>query len=316
MKRSVPMLFLALLLAVPVAAQIQQATALFAQGDYEHVRRLLQPLSDDPQALLLLGRIALIQNDPDRSAELLEKAVARKPEVAEYHYWLGNAYGAQAQEANVLRQASLAGRTREQFERAVQLDPNLVDARFSLIDFYIVAPAFMGGSEEKALQQAAEIRKRDPFNGHRAFARIYGRQKKADLARKEWQDAVHEQPDSSRAHAGFGAFLGTIDKNYKAAFEELETAAKLDPENMVVPFRIGQIAAMSGANAVRGEASLKQYLAYHPAADEPEISTAHYYLGMLYEKQGKKAQARQSYAAAVKIRPKVKAFTAALKRVS
>lgn len=316
MKRALSNLALALLLAFPAAAQVQQAAALFSQGEYEQAKRLLQPTSTDPHALYLLGRIALKQNDGDRAVELLERAVERNDAVAEYHYWLGSAYGMQAQEANPFRQVSLAGKTREQFERAVQRDPNLVDARFALIDFYTIAPGFMGGSEAKAIQQAEEIRKRDPFNGHRAFARIYARQKKLDLARKEWQDAVREQPDSSRAHAGLGAFLGTTDKNFRAAFEELDSALKLDPGNMVAWFRIGQIAAQSGANAARGEEALKKYLAYRPADNEPDLSSTHYYLGMLYEKQGKKSEARQSYAAAVKLRPKVKPYTDALKRVS
>jgi hypothetical protein len=71
---------------------------------------------------------------------------------------------------------------REEFETAIKLDPSLTDARFGLIDFYVMAPGFMGGSEGRAMAQAAEIKKRDALQGHRAYARVYSRTKRLDLA--------------------------------------------------------------------------------------------------------------------------------------
>jgi hypothetical protein len=55
MKRGLSNLALALLLALPAAAQLQQATAPFSQGEYEQAKRLLQPMSTDPQALAAEG---------------------------------------------------------------------------------------------------------------------------------------------------------------------------------------------------------------------------------------------------------------------
>src|SRR4051812_9449371 len=69
------------------------------------------------------AKLLFAQNDYDKAADVLEKAVEAKPNDANRHFWLGQAYGSLAQKANILRQASLASKTRSEFERAVQLDP-------------------------------------------------------------------------------------------------------------------------------------------------------------------------------------------------
>jgi len=297
-------------------AQLPQATSLFAQGRYTEAKRMLTSMRDDPQALFLLARIALAEEDADTAVESLESAVTKKPAVAEYQYWLGNAYGAMAQNANIFRQPGLASKTRASYERAVELDPNLLPARFALIDFYTLAPAIMGGSQEKAMQQAAEIRKRDSFQGHRAVARVYTRQKKLDLARDEFLAAVREEAASARAHTTLASFYALNDKNYKAAFDELDAATAADANYMPAWFRVGQIAALSVSNLPRGEDALKKYLAYQPKDDEPALSSAYYYLGMIHEKQGHKSEARQNYSNGLRFAPKAKFLLEAMKRVS
>jgi Tfp pilus assembly protein PilF len=209
----------------------------------------------------------------------------------------------------------MAGKIRAEFEKAVALDPNYIEARFALIDFYTVAPGFMGGSQEKAAQQAAEIKKRNSVEGHRAFARVYMRQKKVDLARKEYVDAVRENPTSARAHYLLGVFLMN-DKNWAGSLQELETALRLDPKHMVAYLRIGQNAALSGQNFARGEESLRRYLTHTPTEQEPGHYSTWYYLGMIQEKQGKKAEAKASFLNAKKLAPQSKEIAEALKRVS
>jgi tetratricopeptide (TPR) repeat protein len=261
------------------------------------------------------GKAALERGELQKAADLYQKAVALAPNNARYHYYLGVAWGEIAQSASVFKQASMAGKIREEFEKAVQLDPNFLDARFALIDFYTVAPGFMGGSMEKAMKEAGEIKKRDNLEGHRAYARIYARQKKVDLARKEFVDAVRDNPSSARAHYLLGGFY-INDKNWAAALQEIETALRLDPNYMPAHYRLGAHAALSGQNYARGEEALRKYLAYKPASQEPSHAWAWYFLGLIQEKQGKKAEARASYTNAKKLAPNAKDISEALKRVS
>jgi tetratricopeptide (TPR) repeat protein len=274
-----------------------------------------QLTAQSAEAFFRSGREAFLKNDADRAAALFEKAVAADPRKADYHYWLGSAYGRQAQKANKLKQALLAKKTREQFEEAVKLDPKHEDARFGLIEFYLLAPGFMGGGEDKAYAQANELRRIDPLSGHRAWSRIYSFQKKPDLARKEMLDAVREQPQSAKAHY----FLGITylsEKNYTAAAGMFEKAHAIDPNHTATWFRLGQTAAFANANLPRGEELLRKYLTTRPGDEDPPLARAHYWLGMVLEKQGRKPEARQQFQASLRLTPGAKDVTEALRRVS
>lgn len=287
------------------------ATVLFAS-----VTIAAQP-PQDPDTLLVAAKAAMRRNDAPRAAELLEKAVASRENSAELHLWLGKAYASIGETANFFKRFSMARKVIAELERAVELDPNYIYARFLLAGFYAMSPGgILGGGEAKALEQAAEVKSRDSFHGHRAFARVYILRKKFDLARKEYLDAVQEEPTAAPAHAALGTFFATNDKNYSGAFEEIEKALQLNPAYMPAWFRLGQAAALSGTNHAHGEDALKRYLNYEPKDNEPELSTAHYHLGQIYENQGRKTEARQSYEAALNLSPGTKTFEDALNRVN
>ena len=266
---------------------------------------------------LAAGRAALERGDADQAAAQLEKAVAAKPASPEAHYWLGMAYGAQTQRAGLLSKMGLAKKAKAEFSKTVELDPNSIDARFRLLEFYVAAPGIAGGDEAKGLEQAAEIQKRDRLEGHRAYARVYTMQKKLDLAEKELAEAVREQPKSAKAHYFHGNTL-LNQKDWKRSLEEYDQALALDAAYMPAHFRIAQLAAQSETSSYypRGEESIRKYLAYKPTADEPGLARAWYWLGMIQEKQGKKADARQSYESSKKLDADSKDVAEALKRVS
>lgn len=272
-------------------------------------------LAATPQELAAAGLAALGRRDYQKSIDLYEQAVKLAPNNAEYHYYLGAAYGELAQKAGMIKQARLAPKIKGLFERAVELDPNYIEARLALIDYYTIAPGFMGGDMDKALQQAGEIKKRNGIEGHRAFARVYTRQKKMDLARKEYVDGVRENPTSARAHYLLGSYL-INDKNWTGSLQELEAAVKLDPAYMPSYLRIGQVAALSESHYARGEEALRKYLTHKPTMQEIGHTSTWYYLGMIQEKQGKKADAKASYTNAKKLAPEAKHIAEALKRVS
>jgi tetratricopeptide (TPR) repeat protein len=306
---------IAALFVAPLVAQLPEAKNLYYESRYEEAKSLLKPLKNDPEGLHLLSKIAMAQSDDEGAAELCRKAVQLRPASAEYHYCVGSAVRSLVQHVSIFKQPGLSKEAREELNRAVELDPNHLQARLSLLDYYLYAPGIAGGSEEKALQQAAEIRKRDGFMGHRAYARIYTRQKKPDLARKEFLGAVGEEPKSARARTALAAYYATEDKNYKAAFDELEVAIRLEPTYMPAWFRRGQVAALSSTNLAAGQTALEKYVAVRPKENEPTLITALYYLGAVFEKQGKKAEARQSYAAALKRDPDSQQIQEAMKRV-
>ena len=255
-------------------------------------------------------------NRPESAVKLLEKGVAESPKNALRHFWLGRAYGAAAEEASAFRMISLARSARDAFESAVEADPNFVDARMALVEYYLLAPGIMGGSVDKAREQAREIRKRDALAGHRSFAQIAVKNGDLGTARAELLTAIREAPGSPRPRYYYGVYLMVEEKNHGAAAEQFNAAIRIDAGFMPAYFQIGHVAALSGTNLVRGEESLRKYLAVRPGEDDPSLHRAHYWLGMIHEKAGRKAEARAQYQAAIRLRPGDKSVKEALKRVS
>ena len=269
-----------------------------------------------PEAdLIAAGRAALDRGDLDTAIVQFEHATAAQPNSAAAHYYLGLAHGGKAQKAGMFGGMSHIKTAVDEWNRALALDPGYFNARLRLIEFYVAAPSLAGGSEEKAMQFAADAKKHDALEGHRAYTRIYTMQKKFDLATKEMVEAVREQPKSAKVHYYFGNTL-LNQKDWKGSLHEYDMALSLDPAFMPPYLRIAQNAAQSESNYARGEEAVRKYLAYKPGEDEPNLSTAWYWLGMIQEKQGKKSEARQSYLNAQKLAPESKDINDALKRVS
>jgi TolA-binding protein len=184
------------------------------------------------------------------------------------------------------------------------------------MEYYQAAPGIVGGSKEKAQQQLAEIKKRDRIIGHRAAAQFLINDKKINEARNEYITSVREDGNNPKSHYGLGIFYLSVDKNNKGATDAFETSVKVDPNFMSGWFQIGHMAALMGTNFARGEEALRKYLAYTPKHDEPPHARAHYWLGQIWEKQGKKADAKAAYTKSLQLNPSQKDVSEALKRVS
>jgi hypothetical protein len=89
-------------------------------------RQRLKAAPGDPQATLALGFAVLSQGSSAQQEEavpLAEACVKAHPDAGECHYMLGNLLGAQAMRGGMLKAMGLAGRIRESFAKAVELQP-------------------------------------------------------------------------------------------------------------------------------------------------------------------------------------------------
>lgn len=242
-------------------------------------------------ALLEQAHAAYDRQDYGTAASLFEQAIQQDPNSADAHAYLGATYGNLAMHANIFRRAGLATRCRDEFEKAVQIDPNQRLARIGLLEYYTLAPRFMGGSIEKAREQATIIGSKDQLGGRRANAFIATHLKQYDLARREMQQAVSEQPQSAQAHYYLGSFYAETDKNYPAALNEFETAARLDPGYMPAQFELGHICAVTGTDLARGQQALASYLNHKPKSDEPPLDSANHWLEQIQARLGMSSSA-------------------------
>jgi tetratricopeptide (TPR) repeat protein len=115
------------------------------------------------------GQHALEAGNYEKAIALFNQAIQSDATNALYYLWLGRAYGHQAEQAQAGGQFFFARQVRKNLEKAVMLNPDLIEARLDLLTYYLQAPTLLGGGIEKAQAQAAEIIKRDPQQGALAW---------------------------------------------------------------------------------------------------------------------------------------------------
>lgn len=191
---SIPALAIAALLllssALPTAhAQSSQFDAWFDRDDFaaieREIERRLQADVDDRAGLIARARLGVVWRDASRldtSIEAMERCLARHEADARCHWWLGRAYGRKALEAGTLGGLRYAGRIREHFERAVALEPQALDIRYDLHQFYILAPTMAGGGKSKARASLAEFARLRAAEAPLLEAQL-------DLAEERWAEA-------------------------------------------------------------------------------------------------------------------------------
>ena len=135
--------------------------------------------------------------DWDRGISACEKAVALDPNNSRYHLWLGRIYGEKADGSSFFSAASLAGKVRNEFEAAVRLDPNNVDARSDLGEFYLEAPGIVGGGRDKAEAQTQALAALDPAKADYLKGRMAEKKKDLATAEKEYRAAIEASHGSA-----------------------------------------------------------------------------------------------------------------------
>jgi cytochrome c-type biogenesis protein CcmH/NrfG len=125
----------------------------------------LRPAPPDRPGPVSQGKI-------DAAIAEFRAAVAAQPDRSMVHLWLGRALGRKIQKVGRLKAMRMVGDVRRAFERAVALDPNNLEARSDVPEFYLGAPRSFGGGIDKAEAQADAIAKLNPAMGQHARALI------------------------------------------------------------------------------------------------------------------------------------------------
>jgi tetratricopeptide (TPR) repeat protein len=253
--------------------------------------------------------------DWDRAIANCEKSVKLASDNSDYHLWLGRAYGEKADHVNPFSAASLAGKLRREFERAVELSPNSVEARSDLAEFYIDAPGIVGGGLDKARLQAQALAGFAPAKAHYLNGRIAEKEKDAAVAEKEYRAAI----DASQGHANDWLNLALFYRhgNKLDDMEQaLMRAANAPKGQNEVLVEVSQILQRSGRNLPGATQLARRYIASNGLSEKSPLFKAHYVLGTALEKQGDKEGAAQEYRAALALAGNFSAAQQALKNVS
>jgi tetratricopeptide (TPR) repeat protein len=299
--------------------RLEAAQQAFEQSDYARAVEILQAeAAQNPQNAeipLLLAKTYYELQQHDGAVAWAEKAVALAPQNSVHHEWLGRTYGEKAQHSSWLSAISLARKARAEFELAVYLDGNNFSARQALIEFDCSAPSLVGGGEDKARPEIAEVAALDAAEGH--FAAGNCRRQKRDFAAAsaEFTKALESGPKSADLIYDIGDYAlkhGEPGRLLEVA-DEGELVRPSDPRGKF--FRaVGWILLKEEPD--KSEQLLKQYLKVAPIRmDYPKLGEAHYWLGRLLESQKDMRAAEVEYRTAVRLDPKNKNASVALKKL-
>lgn len=193
-----------------IAAADAADSKLLAEGHVDDAIASLQHkvsnAPNDADSFNLLCRAYYSLSDWDKSVSGCEKAVALDPGNARYHLWLGRSYGEKAEHSGLLAAAKLAKRVRNEFETAVRLNPNDVEARADLAEFYMEAPAILGGGRDKAEAQAQQLAAADPVKAGWLKGQLAEKYKDRAAAENEYRIAIQSSHGAAGAWLNLAAF--------------------------------------------------------------------------------------------------------------
>lgn len=140
---------------------LQKGISQYQSKRYDEAMKSLASIetssNDFGTAQYYLGRIAYDKKKYEKAVDYFRTATEISPDNGEYFNWLGDSYSGVGSESSFFTQMSVGPKALRAWEKAAQLDPEIINARVSLVDSYIVAPEFMGGGESKAKATAKEV---------------------------------------------------------------------------------------------------------------------------------------------------------------
>ena len=278
-----------------------QANTLLQQGRVDEASTVLQAIlqsqPNDAKARQLFCRVYYSQDMADGAVRECEAATASAPSESDHQVWLGRAYGLKASQANPLIAFGIAKKVRISFERGVQLNPVSVQALSDLGQFYVEAPAIVGGGLDKAATIAARIRPLSAARAHRLLGMIANKKKDTVTAEAEFQSAV-AAGRAPEAYVDLGSFYqqhGQGDKAYAA----LQAAIAADRAKGPALVDVASVLTLLNRSPELAERCLRDYLSSSAKSDDAPAFKVHIQLGDLLLHRGDVAGAHREYAAAL-----------------
>lgn len=175
-------------------SNFDKAEKLFKDGKYDQAQTIFENLlKENPSHLKTieyLGDIAYSNKSWDIAIRYYQKLKQLKPTEADYYYKYGGALGTKAKFSNKFIAIGMIGDVRKSFEKAIELDPKHIDARWALVALYIQLPGIVGGSESKAIKYSNELLKLSPVDGFLSRGTIEEYFKRYTNAEQQYKKAI------------------------------------------------------------------------------------------------------------------------------
>ncbi|MEN7342651.1 MAG: tetratricopeptide repeat protein [Pseudomonadota bacterium] len=293
-----------------LSAQLLHAspgTDAYANGDFASAEPMLSQelrAEDDVEKRILLGIISMSRNDFDEAYTRFSEAAERYPNNADAQYWVGASSGSLAGNASIFKASGHAKRARKAFQRAIELDPEHIEAHQGLIQYYLQAPGFLGGDKDEALTLAKSTVDFAPIEGRLLVAQVYGQTKQPQKRDEVLAALLKAAPNDPRAYVQLG-FQAQNDEQFDAAHDYFSRAAETtsDIENAAetrqsARYQVGRTAVFSEQRAEAGITALTDYLEGDITPALPGKDWATFRRGQLHALTGDEDAARSDFESA------------------
>ena len=330
------------LVVVDTNAQVVSIGSLAEAGHWKRIRSILQtqPPASEAERTYWSARVKHAFGDLDGAEGLARKAIALDNNNAAYHRELSAiCLDELANHPGMFRTMRLAHDVKSELETVLTLDPKNIDAMSALMEYDWSAPSIGGGDREMAQKLTDRIAQTDAIRGYLARARIDELSGGAQITTAEGllRTAVQSAPRDYRAHITLAEFYLLTTKNYMSAIQEakaaialapdrsrpyadlatvyargqnwneldelLTQAEKAVPEDLNPYYQAAKTLLLEGRDFDRAEKYFRKYLTQEPEGQQPPIAGAHWRLGLVLEKEGKKPYAISELEESLRLQP-------------
>jgi len=188
------LLFLLFPMLVFSQANFEKAQQLFEEGKLEQAKPIFESLlKKNPSNIKIiesLGDIAGRSKDWDEALLYYGKLKKAKPSEANFYFKYGGVLGMKALEVNKFKALGMIDEVQSNFEKAIELNPKHIEARWALIELYLQLPGILGGSEKKAIQYSNELFQISTVDGYLSRGHIDEYFKRYAKAEQQYKKAI------------------------------------------------------------------------------------------------------------------------------
>lgn len=290
------------------ASTLSEAHAALQTGQADQALNLLAALPaagrTDAQARNLACRVEFVLGQWDAAVQDCQQAAQLDPGNSVYHMWLGRTYGEKADRASFFTAFSLGKRVLIEFQTATRLDPRNAEALSDLGEFYLEAPAMIGGGLDKAESVAQELERISPARAAELRARIAEERRDLGTAEAEFKKAIAASPHPALQWATLARFYQQRKRfpEMDWAIQNCMSAASRDPQGSGVGlYDAAGVLIASNRNPGLAAILLQNYVRGSSKSEEAPVFVAYYRLAYVQKKMGDTAAAQESQAAGYRL---------------
>ncbi len=204
------------------------AEQLLKQHKFQAAAEYLEAYQNQPDGLYYLSMVKMMTGDLDEAIDLAEKGLKIAQDKDRFYELLGDIYSVKAQTSNMFSAMMSVSKIKNYWKKAIEFNPENLDAKEKLFMFYVMAPGIAGGDENKAEEFLAEVKQKDPIRAALMSARLNQKRKATSDAENDYRQALSQAPDSADVLYEMARFYMN-QKQFEKALPNIKKMMQLKP---------------------------------------------------------------------------------------